>query len=261
MNLFEDNTKVINFYNKHTNSTNGSKYISSLIHNNGVSVEYLYWITVNNIVHHIPLFDLIATYNDWKKYVVEYYKNKGLTVPIDNLSYEQVCDIIDECKRYYNKPNPIYDENNIFVGLLKNYNEANMLPINANWCIMNNPKRFAEFCCNGKVGYYIINKSLESPYKYVIAIVSNGEVEYWDSKNCRMSELPDEIERFKQYESFLPKEVKQILYTKAAEQGEEIEKTKIKTENNMKKQVIRLTESDLRQIIKETVKNILNLYY
>ena len=84
-----------------------------------------------------------------------------------------------------------------------------------------------------------------------------------------MSELPDEIERFKQYESFLPKEVKQILYTKAAEQGEEIEKTKIKTENkeyktnnnnNIKKQVIKLTEGELHKIIKESVKNILKHY-
>jgi divalent metal cation (Fe/Co/Zn/Cd) transporter len=31
---FEDNTKVIDFYNKHTDSTEGRKYISSLIHIN-----------------------------------------------------------------------------------------------------------------------------------------------------------------------------------------------------------------------------------
>ena len=34
---------------------------------------------------------------------------------------------------------------------------------------------------------------MEDPYRYVLAIISNGEVEYWDSTNSRMSELPNEI--------------------------------------------------------------------
>lgn len=137
-----------------------------------------------------------------------------------------------------------------------------MLPINTNWCIMNNPKRFDEFCSNGKVGYYIVNKNLLIPYRYVIAIVSNGEVEYWDSTNSRMSELPDEIKRFKQYESTLPYEVKRIFYNEAAKQGEEIEKSKLQNERTgyvVNKRNIPLTESHIRSIVRETLRRYLQL--
>lgn len=262
MNINEGYKSAVYKYNKLTNTNKGREFVS-MLNRIGISKQHLLWAVENIEERQINLYIFIQAYKEWKHYVLPYYKQQNKAIPdISNLTYQEICKMIDECKSYWAYPNVVYNRNGITVCKLNNYQDAHMLPIETTWCITKLPKRFEKFCGQGKSGYYIVNQSTESPYQKVLAIIMNGEIEYWDSTNSRMSGLPDEIERFEYYESTLPKEVRQIFYNEAARQGEEIEESKLKNEstaNLANKRIIPLTESYIRQIVRETLKQYIQL--
>ena len=134
MKLFEGYKKAVEIYNNYTNTQGGRDYVTKL-NTMGVSKEYMVWVTSNVIVFKIPLYLVINAYKDWKRYVVKYYSDNNIQLPnINQLGYNQVIKITNECKRKYAKPNPIYDKDGIYVGVLSTFQMANMLPINTTWC-------------------------------------------------------------------------------------------------------------------------------
>ena len=95
-----------------------------------------------------------------------------------------------------------------------------------------------------------------------------GKFKFWNTEGYSLfEELRGEYNiidnEHQKYQATLPKEIISYLYNIAASQTEERE-NKMKTENkkykmsNNKKKKIRLTESDLHNIIKESVNTILN---
>ena len=141
MKISEGYKKAVEIYNNYTNTQDGREYVTKL-NTMGVSKEYMEWVTSNTIVYKIPLYLVLNAFRDWKKYVVKYYNDNNIQIPnINQLSYNQVIKTTNECKWKYAKPNPIYDKDGIYVGVLSTFQMANMLPINSNWCITKTPKR------------------------------------------------------------------------------------------------------------------------
>lgn len=252
MKIFEGYKKAVEIYNNYTNTQDGRDYVTKL-NAMGVSKEYMEWVTSNVIVFQIPLYLILNAYKDWKRYVVKFYKNNNSQVPnINRLKYNQVIKIINECKRKFAKPNPIYDKNGVYVGVLSTYEMANMLPINTTWCITKTPKRYEQFNNESQKCLYITNSKNSDPYRRVIAVCSGDNIEYWDSTNHRMEE--EEIEYF---EKSIPIEVENIIHKFAYQMGDN-NKQELNCNTNMNKKLIRLTESDLHRIVKESVNRVLN---
>lgn len=266
MKINEGYKSAVNRYNSLTNSDDGRNFVSMLNHL-GIPREHLLWAVERIEGEGINVHVFIQMYKEWKKYVFPYCEKQNIDIPnITQQTFQQMCTMIDTSKRYWAFPNVVYNHNGIIVCKLNTYMDAHMLPIETTWCITKIPRRFEEFCGEGKDGYYIVNNSAQEPYQRTLAIIMNGEVEYWDSNNKRMAELPDYIARFKEYEALLPKEVKEIFYSDAAKQGEQIEQQNNKTyknesKNMNRKTTIRLTESELKKVITESVKNILKEEY
>ena len=196
------------------------------------------------------MYIVLDTYRDWKRYVVPYYKENGQQLPnMEKLNYQQTIKIINECKRHWAKLNPIYNQNGIYIGEFKSFRDANMLPINTNWCITKTKNRYNEFNNENSKCLYIINNKNQDPLRRVIAVVYRDRIEYWDSTNNRMDDNTA-------YEYTLPKEVVGIIHSRLQRTNENND---IKTENYMRnnKRTIRLTESDLHRVIRESVKRIL----
>lgn len=261
MKINEGYKSAVYRYNSLTNSEDGRNFVS-LLNRLGIPKEHLLWAVDNIEGEQINIHIFIRMYKEWKEYVLQYYEKQNQNAPeITQLTYQEMSTIVDKCKTYWAYPNVVYNQNGITVCELKDYMDAHMLPIETTWCITKIPQRFEEFCGNGKKGYYIINNNATHPYEKVLSININGDVEYWDADNKRMAELPDYVKRFREYEKTLPQEVKNIFYNEAANQGEKLERNnktdKNESKNMSKKNTIRLTESDLKRVISESVKKVL----
>lgn len=245
--LFEGYKKAVEIYNKYSGTDNGRKTVTWYNNELGVSKEYLVWFTSCIACYNIPLYIVLSAYKDWKRYVVSYYKKNGQPIPnIESLNYQQTMKIINECKRQWAKPNPIYNKNGVYVGEFKSFSDANMLPINTDWCITKTKIRYNEFNNENSKCFYVINNRNQDPWRRVIAVVYTDRVEYWDSTNIR---IEDNIP----YENTLPSEVVGIIHSKCQKLTESKQYN-----TNMNKNKIRLTESQLHRIIKESLKRILS---
>ena len=245
--LFEEYKKAVEIYNKYSGTDNGRKTVTWYNNELGVSKEYLVWFTSCIACYNIPLYIVLSAYKDWKRYVVSYYKKNGQPIPnIESLNYQQTMKIINECKRQWAKPNPIYNKNGVYVGEFKSFSDANMLPINTDWCITKTKIRYNEFNNENSKCFYVINNRNQDPWRRVIAVVYTDRVEYWDSTNIR---IEDNIP----YENTLPSEVVGIIHSKCQKLTESKQYN-----TNMNKNKIRLTESQLHNMISESVKRILS---
>jgi hypothetical protein len=208
MNIFEGYKKAVEIYNKNSGTEDGRNTVTWYNNKLGVSKEYLVWFTTCVICYGIPLYAVLHTYRDWKRYVVSYYKKTSQPIPnIESLNYQQTMKIINECKRHWAKPNPIYNQNGVYVGEFKSFRDANMLPINTNWCITKTKSRYNEFNNENSKCLYIINNSNQDPWRRVIAVVYTDRVEYWDSTNIRIDDNAP-------YEKTLPIEAVNIIHSR-----------------------------------------------
>ena len=264
--LKEGYKSAVKLYNQLSSSQNGRNIISFFAQHVASKWD-LEWFARCSAKEGIKNYELLADYKDWKKFVKYYYQNNGGRVPdLCKLSYNETITLINKCKRYYATPNTIFNKDGIYIGRLNSFSDAYMLPIDTTWCITKISKRFDEFCTNGNIGLYIINNNNVYPYKNVIAILNKGNVEYWDTTNNRMSKLPDEIERFNQYESTLTNNAKNLIYSIAANNTDDIEERRnpqvmenvhINSRNKMKTRRILLTEAELHKLIRKNIKELL----
>lgn len=205
--IYEGYKKAVEIYNTATKSTDGTSKVTWYNNHLGISKEYLVWFTRLVNVDNIPLYKVVNLYRDWKKYVIQYHKdNNSKQLNIESLTYKQVRLEIDKAKRYYAKPNPIYDNNGIYIGEFKSFKDAAMLPIDTTWCITKMEQRFNQFNNDECISLYIINQHNNDPIRRIIAVIYADRVEYWDSKNVRL----EENEKF---EKTLPNKVVDMIYS------------------------------------------------
>lgn len=210
----------------------------------------------------IPLSNMINQFKEWTKFVIKYNK-----YDVNRLSYDDFLRIISQEKSKHIVPNLIWQNEIASLGKLNNAKDVQKIPVKNQWCIKSQ-NWFDRYTDKGYVFFVIYLPNEPLPFTFVVVAVCGGNVEYYDTQDYEQFEdLRGGNENNSDHEVYqrkLPNEIVSYLYDIAATQTEERE-NKIKTENkdykinkNMKKQVIRLTEGDLHNIIKESVNNVLN---
>lgn len=209
---------------------------------------------------HIPFEDVCNLF-------AAYEANKGIfdAVGLDfnHYPYQQLFELVykasgdyaDKCKL----PNEIVQSNDktVSLGLFKTFEEAMKFEGENSWCTGVNQSRFDENTANGTLLYIIRNLRLSkgSECRFVVAqVFNNGEKIYWTSKDNKLSEKHDGSRpSIVEYEN----SIKEILpYIKPTNNN----LTESKTNKNMKKNIVKINENTLRQIVAESVKKVLNEY-
>lgn len=208
----------------------------------------------------IPLSNMINQFKEWAKFVTKYNK-----YDVNRLSYDDFLRIISQEKSKHIIPNLIWQNEIAFLGKLNNAKDVQTIPIKNQWCIKSQ-NWFDRYTDKGYVFFVIYLPNEPLPFTFVVVAVCGGNVEYYDTQDYEQFEdLRGGNENNSDHEIYqrkLPNEIVSYLYDIAASQTEAME-NRIKTENNeyktnknMKKQVIRLTEGDLHRVIKESVEKI-----
>ena len=177
----------------------------------------------------------------------------------DNLK-ELVLRHIGEYENVAKLPNQFYvsDDGLINIGYFNTFEEAmNFEPQNG-WCTSVNQGRFEEHHdINHEMLYIIRNCKLSkgSNCRFVVAQVNlDGSRIYWDQKNNNLNGTNENNHiSAEEYETSLGDAVNQLQPMKV-----KTENKHYNTNRNMNKKLIRLTESDLHKIVKDSVNRILN---
>jgi len=227
----------------------------------------------------VPIERIQQLFRQWMTYVV----NNNNSIDVNKLTFEQFYQTIQKSKSSYEIPNKIFDNGTIQIGEFKNFKEASVFPIPNNMCVCKTNKWF-KYYQSPHSRYLLIHDCRRNDNKrYVLAIIEHGEISYADLSGHEFANSFGDQERgnvsqtaFDQYQQSIGKEAVGFLYNIAADVKDKIDIDKqvydsrickgnlveYKHNNNhtnmTKKQVIRLTESGLHRIIKESVNKILN---
>ena len=150
-------------------------------------------------------------------------------------------------------PNSFFNNDTISIGEFKTLDDAMNFPIKEIWCInRTEDNKFQSYKSQGSRLFIICswNRSTQDPLKFVLALIHKdkvGKLYYWDMNDLPL--YPDEKKN--QYEGSLGDDATYTLYQIANNQ------LNCNTYKHMKKKLIRLTESDLHKVIKESVNKVL----
>ena len=202
---------------------------------------------------------LKVQFRQWMTYVVPFVRG----VDVNNLTYEQFDELIRKEQQKHICPNPIYDDGNITIGEFKHKKDAALCPLKP---LYDNDYGFCVcsemgFIKYSKQGYRILvildkSKALSNDNtKYMFALVKDGVIYLWNANNLPVgsTEKPFGNEAW-QYIDNLPDKVQEVLLTFARQ----TKLTESKPNKNMKKNVVKINENTLRQIVAESVKIVLN---
>ena len=186
----------------------------------------------------------------------EWFDEMG--VDFNKLTWEQLKELVLKQTGEYEKvsklPNQFYvsDDGLITIGYFNTFEEAmNFEPQNG-WCTSVNQGRFEEHHdINHEMLYIIRNNKLSkgSNCRFVIAQVNfDGRIVYWDQKNNNLNDGSGRISA-NEYETSLGDAKSKLQPMKLNNQ--------LNCNTNMNKKLIRLTESDLHRIVKQSVNRVL----
>ena len=150
-------------------------------------------------------------------------------------------------------PNSFFNNDTISIGEFKTLDDAMNFPIKEIWCInRTEDNKFQSYKSQGSRLFIICswNRSTQDPLKFVLALIHKdkvGKLYYWDMNDLPL--YPDEKKN--QYEGSLGDDATYTLYQIANNQ------LNCNTYKHMNKKLIRLTESDLHKVIKESVNKVL----
>ena len=243
--LIESNERIINLYNKLTNTNKGKEVISNLS-KVGIPDTHFEWAVKCIVNEDTPNYILKYTYEMWKKHVIPYFADSN-TIPLDirDITHEKATKTIDKALNYYTNFNEVFNDGKTSIIAIKTFRHANLLPkeLRDKWCICNMDNRFYEFFPQSGAYLLIKTPSLCNPYKYVIAVINGGSIEYWDENNQRMSYIsPEEEARLAKYEQMLSDDA---IY--------KINAFNLNENKELKSNRIRITEKELKQIVSESI--------
>jgi len=179
-------------------------------------------------------------------------------VDFNKLTWEQLKELvlkqIGEYDNVSQLPNQFYisDDGLITIGYFNTFEEAmNFEPQNG-WCTSVNQGRFEEHHdINHEMLYIIRNNKLSkgSNCRFVVAQVNlDGSIVYWDQKNNNLNDGGGHISA-SEYETSLGDAKNKLQPMKSNNQ--------LNCNLNMNKKLIRLTESDLHRIVKESINRVM----
>jgi hypothetical protein len=187
--------------------------------------------------------------NDLKNYFKQwaiYVKRNNTKIDVNKLSFAQFYQTIQEYKQQYGITNKVYDDGMVSIGRINSAKDIAKFPVKNDWCIKQ-PSMFQKYIDQG-YSFYIIDNGNESNYiRYVILMISKDSAKYYyDLENEKMTQ--DSIAEF---QSYLTQDA--ISFIQNLNENKEY-----KTNKNMTKNKIRITENELKQIVAESVKKILS---
>ena len=148
-------------------------------------------------------------------------------------------------------PNPIFNNGTVSIGEFKTIEDAMNFPMQEIWCInRTQDNKFNSYVSQGCRLLIICDwgKSIQDSQKFVVALISkSGKITYWD-----LNDLPINT---RQYENSIDNDVLTAIYAVADELYRN--NNQLNCNLNMNKKLIRLTESDLHKIVKESVNKVI----
>lgn len=212
--------------------------------------------------YNVPLQRMVNQFKEWVKYVIKFVQYDA-----NKLSYDDFLSILSQEKSKHIVPNLIWQNETASLGRLNNAKDVQSIPVKNQWCIKSQ-RRFNDYTSKGYVFFVIYLPNEPLPFTFVVAAICDGDVEYYDVQDYEQFEdLRGGNENNSDHELYqrkLPQEIVSYLYDIAAQQTEhkeaniETENKQYKTNRNMNKKQIRLNESDLKQIVKESVNKVLS---
>ena len=190
----------------------------------------------------------------FRAYDILHSRNE-LTIDFRNKSFVDVQNMIQQETLSMNPlPNQLFlsKDKMVEIGLLKTFQDAQSLNglVNNIWCICNKEDTWNQFV-HERYTFYVIrnfNYSKSSKLRYVIAqVYPNERISLFDSTNNEMNNNEEYMSTLEGGERYLVSNMP----------NKNFENKQYKYNTNMNKQRIKLTESSLHRIIKESVKRVL----
>lgn len=162
---------------------------------------------------------IICLFKEWNKYVEKYNDTD-----VNKLTYEEFFNLISQEKSKHCVPNIIFSNGIVSLGKLNNAKDVQSIPIRNEWCIKSK-KRFDKYTSKGYEFFVIYLKEEPLPFTFVIAAVTDGDVEFYDSNDYEQFENfgnPKETNNSDHdaYQMKLPQEIISYLYDIAISQTE-----------------------------------------
>lgn len=217
----------------------GDKIVSAMS-NNGIPPQYLLSACRFYQCHQIPIDKLQQLFKQWMTYVVK----NGSSIDVNRLTFKQFYQTIQKFKFDYGIPNKVYNDGTVSIGKITSAKDMSRFPVTNDWCIKQ-PNMFQKYKDAGYT-FYIIDNRDESDYvRYVILMVGkDGRKYYYDLDNEQMTQ-----DSVLDYQSHLTPQ--SISFIQSLTENKQ-------HNTNMNKNKIRLTESQLHNMIRESVKRVLN---
>ena len=162
---------------------------------------------------------IVCFFKEWKKYVEKYNDTD-----VNKLTYEEFFTLISQEKSKHCVPNIIFINRIASFGKLNNAKDVQSIPIRNELCIKSQ-KWFDNYTSKGYEFFVIYLKEEPLPFTFVIAAVTDGDVEFYDSNDYEQFEnlvIPKETNNSDHdvYQRKLPKEIISYLYNIAIKQTE-----------------------------------------
>lgn len=194
----------------------------------------------------VPPEDLFNYFHQWCIYVLRHKR-----IDVNTLDFSGFYSTIQEYKNKYGIPNQIYNDGKAVIGLLRSSKDLAYFPVKVSWYI-SQPKMFQQYT-DDPMAYtmYIIDNGQSGKSdteRYVCMLIDkNGEVSYWSLDNYPMSR-----DAMMEYDETLTQGALSYI-------GKLCQDRKgVVNEMNRGNRTIRITESEIRDIVLESVSKILS---
>ena len=208
--------------------------LTKLMEKNGIGPKYLLSACRFHIDNHVPILTLALLFKQWNTYVM-----KNRPIDVNTLTYDEFRRTLSKYKKEFGIPNKVYDDGQVSIGEIQSNKDIERFPVKNNWCIKY-PREYAKYTSQG-YRFFLIDNGDESDYvRYAILMVGKrGEQCYYDLDNSQLTDRS-----VNEFQSHLTQKALSFIQS-------------ISTNNNMKKNVVKINEGALRKIVAESVKKVI----
>jgi hypothetical protein len=107
---------------------------------NGINPKYYLLASRFHIEIGTPINILSKLFKQWEIYV----RKNDKSIDVNNLSFNEFRDILNDYKRKFGIPNKIYDDGKVSIGKITSYKDIARFPIKNEWCI-SKPNQFQQY--------------------------------------------------------------------------------------------------------------------
>lgn len=221
--------------------------VVNMMYKAGIQPRFLYAACRFHIENEIPVNELKWRFDNWVKYV---YKDSALTQQqrdVNLLSYEQFIYQIAFRQNFHLAPNSLYNDGKLSIGEFKTFKEADMFPIENQFCLCQNAGMFSKYKSQG---YQILiiydkNKEVGDLTKMMVALVRDGQIFLWDAENNIYGNTTKSGAQVWEYIDSLPDNAQKALMDFTTT-------NKVQTSQNESKEI-----ATINRIVSEVVSNML----